>query len=58
MGAPEGVGGGGRGGELVNLLSAKKFFIVALLLCDEDDIGTVVLYSVIYNSVPRPKRMS
>ena len=35
--APEGEGGGGRGEELVNL--------------NEDDICTVVFYSVISNSV-------
>ena len=47
------MGGGGRRGELIILPSAKKFFIVAMLLWDEDDIGTgtVVFYSVIYNSV-------
>ena len=50
---PEGVegGGGGRGGELINLPTAKKFFIAAVLLWDEDDMCTVVFYSVIYNSV-------
>ena len=55
MGAPEGVGGGG---ELINLPSAKKFFIAAMLLWDEDDIGTIVFYSVIYNSVVINHRFS
>ena len=56
MGVPEGVGVGGGGGEEsgVNLLSAKKFFIAAMLLRDEDDIGTVQFYSVNYNSEPGP----
>ena len=55
MSAPEGVGGGGGGEESgVNLLSAKKFFILAMLLRDEDNIGTVHFFSVIYNSVPGP----
>ena len=54
MGAPEGGGGGEESG--VNLPSAKKFFIAAMLLRDEDDIGTVQFYSVIYNSVPGPHK--
>ena len=49
MGAPEGGGGGEESG--VNLPSAKKFFIAAMLLRDEDDIGTVQFYSVIYNII-------
>ena len=55
MGAPEGVGGGGRGGQLVILPSAKKFSIAAMLLGDEDDICTVLFHSVIYNSVGIPQ---
>ena len=44
-------GGGGRGGELVNLPYAKTSFSAAMLLRDEDDICTVVFYSAISNSV-------
>ena len=47
MGAPEGVGG--RREEY--LPSAKIFVIAAILLRDEDNIGTVLFCSVIYNSV-------
>ena len=48
-GAPEGVGEE-RG---ITFPSAKIFFIAAMILWDEDDIGTVLFYSVIYNSVLR-----
>ena len=53
-GAPEGLGGGGGGVEegVVNLPSAKKFFIAAILLRDEDEKGTKLFHSVIFNSVP------
>ena len=46
---------GGSGGELVNLPSAKTFFSAAMLLCDEDDICTIVFHSVIFNSVINSK---
>ena len=48
---PEGVGGEESG---VNLPSAKKFFIAAMLLFDEDDVGFILFHSVIYNSVLQP----
>ena len=35
----------------MNLLSAKKFFLAAMLLRDEDKKGTVLFHSVIFNSV-------
>ena len=41
---------GWSGGEL-NLPSANTFFIAAMLLWDEDDNGTLLFHSVIYNSV-------
>ena len=44
-------GGGGREESGVNLPSAKKFFIAAMLIRDEDDVGFVLFHSVIYNSV-------
>ena len=53
MGAPEVEGGGGEESG-VKLPSPKKFFIAAMLLRDEDNIGTVHFFSVIYNSVPGP----
>ena len=37
------------GGERVNLPSAKKFFIAAMLFWDEDDICTLIFHSVIFN---------
>ena len=37
----------------VNLLSVKTFFIAAILLWENDDVGIVLFYSVIYNSVDR-----
>ena len=37
----------------VNLLSAKTFFIAAILLRENEDVGIVSFYSVIYNFVPR-----
>ena len=36
------------------LNSAKKFFIAAILLWENDDVGIVLFYSVIYNSVGLP----
>ena len=50
-GGCRGGGGGGREESGVNLPSAKKFFIAAMLIRDEDDVGFVLFYSVIYNSV-------
>ena len=35
----------------VNLPSAKTFFIAAILLWEKDDVGFLLFYSVIYNSV-------
>ena len=35
----------------VNLLFAKTFFIAAILLWEKDNVGFVLFYSVIYNSV-------
>ena len=50
-GAPEDVGGWGGEESVVNLPSAKKFYIAAMLLRDEDEKGTVLFRSVIFNSV-------
>ena len=51
-GCARGCRGGGGGEEsVVNLPSAKKFFIAAMLLRDEDEKGTVLFHSVIFNSV-------
>ena len=36
-----------------NLPYAKKFFIAAMLLWDEDDVESVIFYSVIFNSVAK-----
>ena len=47
------VVGGGSGGELINLPSAKTVFSAAMLLWDEDDISSVVFHSVIFNSVTK-----
>ena len=45
---------GGRGAELVNLPSANTFFSVAMLHWDEDEYGTSLFHSVIFNSVIFP----
>ena len=52
-GCTRGCGGGGkeRSESGVNHPSAKKFFIAAMLLWDEDDVGFILFHSVIYNSV-------
>ena len=48
---------GGGEESVVNLPSAKKFFIAAMLLRDEDEKGTVLFHPVIFNSVvPTNKR--
>ena len=49
-GTPEREGGG----ELVNLPYAKTYFSAAMLLGDEDEYGTLLFHSVIFNSVAYP----
>ena len=39
------------GGELVNLPSANTFFSATMLLLDEDEYGTSLFHSIIFNSV-------